>query len=148
MSPKHERYHYATRRKLGAPWQNRTAVTWLQNRRNTIILIGQIGSPAWDRTTDTLINSQVQLPLCYWGIKMAPRRGIEPLSSDGQSDIITVILTRHNGGCSLSWTNRAFRAEDLQSPGVTNFPIHPLFFGRGTENRTLILRLKAWYFSR
>jgi hypothetical protein len=27
------------------------------------------GSPAWDRTTDTLINSQVQLPLCYWGIK-------------------------------------------------------------------------------
>ena len=28
----------------------------------------KIGSPAWDRTTDTLINSQVQLPLCYWGI--------------------------------------------------------------------------------
>ena len=23
------------------------------------------GSPGWDRTTDTLINSQVQLPLCY-----------------------------------------------------------------------------------
>ena len=27
--------------KIGAPWQNRTAVTWLQNRRNTIILIGR-----------------------------------------------------------------------------------------------------------
>ena len=27
--------------KLGAPWQNRTAVAWLQNRCNTIILIGQ-----------------------------------------------------------------------------------------------------------
>ena len=25
------------------------------------------GSPGWDRTTDTLINSQMQLPLCYWG---------------------------------------------------------------------------------
>ena len=28
----------------------------------------KIGSSGWDRTTDTLINSQVQLPLCYWGI--------------------------------------------------------------------------------
>ena len=27
--------------------------------------IPKLGSPAWDRTTDTLINSQVQLPLCY-----------------------------------------------------------------------------------
>ena len=26
------------------------------------------GSPGTDRTYDTLINSQVQLPLCYWGI--------------------------------------------------------------------------------
>jgi len=25
----------------------------------------KFGSPGWDRTTDTLINSQVQLPLCY-----------------------------------------------------------------------------------
>ena len=29
-------------RNIGAPWQNRTAVTWLQNRCNTIILIGQM----------------------------------------------------------------------------------------------------------
>ena len=28
------------------------------------------GSSAWDRTTDTLINSQVQLPLCYWGMNL------------------------------------------------------------------------------
>ena len=30
----------------------------------------KFGSPAWDRTTDTLINSQVQLPLCYWGMNL------------------------------------------------------------------------------
>ena len=28
------------------------------------------GSPGWDRTTDALINSQLQLPLCYWGINL------------------------------------------------------------------------------
>ena len=37
---------------LGAPWQNRTAVTWLQNRCNTIILIGQIGCGWQIRTAD------------------------------------------------------------------------------------------------
>ncbi len=34
-------------------------------------LTTKLGSPAWDRTTDTLINSQVQLPLCYWGINLS-----------------------------------------------------------------------------
>ena len=46
----------------GAPWQNRTAVTWLQNRCNAIILIGlklQTGSRGRDRTYDQLINSQL-----------------------------------------------------------------------------------------
>ena len=49
----------------------------------------KLGSPAWDRTTDTLINSQVQLPLCYWGIiylvgthayykNMVEQLGVEP----------------------------------------------------------------------
>ena len=59
--------------KIGAPRQNRTAITGLQNQCTTIVLVGlfkNVGSPAWDRTTDTLINSQVQLPLCYWGIKI------------------------------------------------------------------------------
>jgi hypothetical protein len=37
-----------------------------------------IGSPGWDRTTDILINSQAQLPLCYWGIHLVPCDGIEP----------------------------------------------------------------------
>ena len=34
----------------------------------------KIGSTGWDRTTDTLINSQLQLPLCYCGI-------LEPVTS-------------------------------------------------------------------
>ena len=62
---------YESRKILGAPRQNRTAITGLQNQCTAIVLVGlKFGSPAWDRTTDTLINSQVQLPLCYWGIKL------------------------------------------------------------------------------
>ncbi len=30
------------------------------------------GSPAWDRTTDNLINSQALYQLSYWGIKLVP----------------------------------------------------------------------------
>jgi hypothetical protein len=37
----------------------------------------KFGSPAWDRTTDTLINSQVQLPLCYWGIFLVREERLE-----------------------------------------------------------------------
>ena len=43
---------------FGAPWQNRTAVTWLQNRCNTIILIGQkFGGPWEDRTPASCLQS-------------------------------------------------------------------------------------------
>jgi hypothetical protein len=31
------------------------------------------------------------------------------------------------GGCGWGRTNNALRAEDLQSPGVTNFPTHPKY---------------------
>ena len=53
---------------IGAPRQNRTAITGLQNQCTTIVLVGRkFGSPAWARTTDNLINSQVQLPTVLLG---------------------------------------------------------------------------------
>lgn len=45
---------------------------------------GIVGSPGWDRTTDILINSQAQLPLCYWGIGIYLRhRIVNPEEDDG-----------------------------------------------------------------
>jgi hypothetical protein len=41
------------------------------------------------------------------------------------------------GGCGWGRTNNALRAEDLQSPGVTNFPTHPLYYLRDTGSAWL-----------
>ena len=46
---------------FGAPWQNRTAVTWLQNRCNTIILIGLI-------KRDTFLRRLFKPLLYHWAI--------------------------------------------------------------------------------
>ena len=75
------------------------------NRSSTLVAIsltiGRIsmcfynGSPAWDRTTDTLINSQVQLPLCYWGIKNLARvLGLEPRITESKSVVLPLHYTR------------------------------------------------------
>jgi hypothetical protein len=40
------------------------------------------------------------------------------------------------GGCGWGRTNNAFRAEDLQSPGVTNFPTHPKYQLRAAGSTT------------
>ena len=52
------------------------------------------------------------------------------------------LLSRHlsllqkYGGWGWTWTNNAITTEDLQSPGVTNFPTHPyLVDRRGIEPR-------------
>ena len=67
--PTVRRHIRARNKKLGALGETRTLRTWfLRPVRIPIPSPGQSGSSAWDRTTDTLINSQVQLPLCYWGI--------------------------------------------------------------------------------
>ena len=69
MVPNHGWCHFTNRRKtIGAPWQNRTAVTWLQNRCNTIILIGRIWLTGY-------------LSHCTPPVKaiiLAPQEGIEP----------------------------------------------------------------------
>ena len=65
---------------------------------------GEIGSPAWDRTTDTLINSQVQLPLCYWGIKLIWPRAWE-------SNPVTVLL----------------RSTDQQSAALPSCPLSTIY---------------------
>ena len=134
---------------IGLGGKNRTCATCSQSTGDTISLHRDItGSSGWDRTNDILINSQTQLPLCYWGIKLAPRRRIELLSSDGQSDIMAVILTGHKfGGAGWSRTNNA-RGRRIYSPLGLPIFLQLHVFGRGTENRTLINRLKAYYFSR
>ena len=67
-----------TRIKTGAPWQNRTAVTWLQNRCNTIILIGRktlVLSTRIELVMDAYQASVI--PFNYKRI-LVPRDGIEP----------------------------------------------------------------------
>ena len=60
--------------KFGAPWQNRTAVTWLQNRCNTIILIGQIGGGDKDRTCYILLAKQALSQMSYTPVCFTYRR--------------------------------------------------------------------------
>ena len=55
------------------------------------------GSPAWDRTTDTLINSQVQLPLCYWGIKLGGTKETRTLKAAFTTRRISNPLQYHYG---------------------------------------------------
>ena len=47
---------------------------------------------------------------------------------------------------SQGFEPRMPEATDLQSAEVTNASRSPIF-GRGTENRTLVNRLKAYYFA-
>ena len=63
--------------KTGAPWQNRTAVTWLQNRCNAIILIGRnlVLSTRIELVMDAYQASVI--PFNYKRI-LVPRDGIEP----------------------------------------------------------------------
>ena len=56
-------YRCATSPKFGAPWQNRTAVTWLQNRCNAIILIGQMLS---------LRRGNYSTSVYFWFVYIAP----------------------------------------------------------------------------
>ena len=50
------------------------------------------GSPGWIRTSDTLINSQVQLPLCYWGTYWSGERGLNPRPSGWEPDALPTEL--------------------------------------------------------
>ena len=50
----------------------------------------KIGSSGWDRTTDTLINSQVQLPLCYTSrTAVGYSMEFESMLTESQSVVLT-----------------------------------------------------------
>ena len=69
----------------------------------------KFGSSRWDRTTDILVNSQMQLPLCYWGIKIChysivPSEGMYECSSVVsilKHTVITTMLLRFTADMSV-----------------------------------------------
>ena len=60
----------------------------------------KLGSTGWDRTTDTLINSQLQLPLCYCGINLVAEGGIEPPSEAYETSELPLLYPAINFGDS------------------------------------------------
>ena len=81
---------HQSERKLGAPWQNRTAVTWLQNRCNTIILIGQMLS---------LRRGNYSTSVYFWIVYIAP---VSP------SSMPSTHLPRKRLSCCQRWFGRPY----------------------------------------
>ena len=125
---------YQTRRigeKIGAPWQNRTAIYGLQNRCTAIVLMGQ----NWWMRLD--LNQQCQwrkiynllgLPIfLHIHTNLAPQTGIEPMTDRLTADCSTSELLRNKLGEKYGnrtrdngITTRGF-ATKLISPYVNTF---------------------------
>ena len=75
--------------------------------------------------TTNWLTANCTTSVLLWN-KLAPRRGVEPLYSARQADIIDRYMNEAKlGGDGWSRTSSA-EAADLQSTGVTNFPTSPL----------------------
>ena len=99
-------------------WCDNALVTYIVIHSLASTQTPKLGSPGWDRTTDILINSQAQLPLCYWGIKLDAGSGNAPLS---------VWLMRPSGSLDLPATNLVSVARielALHAPKARVIPFH------------------------